>query len=186
MSHIMNVKDLMSPAIEPVSLARVKLFLRVDHDNEDDLITAMIEAARVQVEYYCSVSLMTRARLLSFKNNAREEIIINHYPINNIEAVKLIDDAGVETLLTPAQYTASLRARPARLRVNRPSASTGVCHVEIEAVAGYGADERDIPAPFIQAILLLIAQFYERGETRPDDLPLMVQALLMPYRGVRL
>jgi len=182
----MDVTDLTSPALEPVSLARVKLFLRVDHDNEDDLIADMIKAARLQIEDYCGVSLITRSRRFSLPLKTDGHIVINHYPLLEIEAVRVIDKRGGKTVLTASDYTANLRSRPVRFHLEAAKYAASSHNLEVDAVAGYGPSEADIPAPFMQAILLLTAQFYERGDDRPADIPLMVQALLMPYRGVRL
>jgi len=38
---------------EPISLSQAKLYCRVDHDLEDDLIEAMIQAAREAAEARC-------------------------------------------------------------------------------------------------------------------------------------
>lgn len=43
----------------PVSLTEAKLFLRVEHDAEDGLIQALIDAARVRVEGDVGLSLVS-------------------------------------------------------------------------------------------------------------------------------
>lgn len=43
----------------PVSLTEAKLFLRVGHDGEDELIQTLIDAARARVEGEAGVSLLS-------------------------------------------------------------------------------------------------------------------------------
>jgi uncharacterized phiE125 gp8 family phage protein len=38
------------PAVEPVPLADAKAYLRVEHDDDDDVISGIIEGARLQIE----------------------------------------------------------------------------------------------------------------------------------------
>ncbi len=182
----MDVIDLTSPVIEPVSLTQAKLFLRVDHEDENDLILNMITSARLQIENYCGVSLITRQRRVSFDIMRPKDIVINHYPLREVNTVRLIDESGEDTILTADQYSVNLRARPAYLHVETPYNIATNQSLSVDFIAGYGPSESDVPAPFTQAILLLTAQLYERGNMPPTDIPLMVQALLMPYRGLRL
>lgn len=190
MSMIMDVVDITPPALEPVSLARAKLFLRVEHDAEDHLITEMICSARLRVETYVGASLITRQRRIICGVTHAGDIVLNHHPIDSVDAVRFVKANGDIIPLEPAHYQLNLRARPARLFIQETAWAIcphhEICHAEIDVTAGYGAAEADIPAPFTQAILLLMAQAYEREAALSPDLPMMVQALLMPYRGLRL
>jgi uncharacterized phiE125 gp8 family phage protein len=48
------------PAIEPLTLAEAKSFLRVEHSADDDLIGALIKAARSEVESATRRALITQ------------------------------------------------------------------------------------------------------------------------------
>ena len=185
----MDVIDITPPAIEPVSLARAKLFLRVEHDAEDELIADMISAARQRVESYLGASLIERERRIKTVI-CGDTLTIKHRPIKSINAIHLIMNDGSAEIVSTDQYQVNLRMQPARVLMNSEAVSLtsrkDVSHAEIDITAGYGASEADIPTPLTQAILLLLAQSYERGEPLGRDIPMMVQALLMPYRGLRL
>ena len=49
-----------APLIEPITRDEAKEFLRVDHDNDDELITSLISAARFNLEDYISQALITQ------------------------------------------------------------------------------------------------------------------------------
>jgi len=48
------------PASEPISLADAKAWLRLDDTSEDELISALITAARLTIEAACDRMLITR------------------------------------------------------------------------------------------------------------------------------
>ncbi len=169
----MTLTDLSPPPTGPVTLSAAKTFLRVDHDHEDALITDLIDSAARQIEPLICASLITRQQLLT-KRVRGGCVHLNRYPVTSVEAVR-VEGEDVD-------YTANLKARPASFRMNVPDDT--VC--EIGFTAGYGTDPADIPTPIRQALLLLVAHLYEHREGDIPPLPLMVGALLQPYRGVRL
>jgi len=59
--------------------------------------------------------------------------------------------------------------------------------LEVEFEAGYGDTPDDIPLPLRQAIVLLLTHAFEFRETsEAPAIPIIVEALLAPYRVVRL
>jgi uncharacterized phiE125 gp8 family phage protein len=63
--------------------------------------------------------------------------------------------------------------------------------IEIAFTAGYGAAASDVPAPIRQALLLLVAHWYEHRDpieigTDATIIPAAVSELLQPYRVRRL
>jgi len=172
----MTLTDLSPPPNSAVSLSAAKTFLRVDHDDEDALIAGLIDTAARQIEVRCGLSLITRPQRLT-KPVAGAGIYLNRYPVLSIEAVALNG--------APIEVDANLRARPVLVR----SAAAG--DMTVDFTAGYGDAPEDIPTPLRQGVLLLLAHLYEHraqgGDSKPPlGFPMMVDALIQPYRGMRL
>jgi len=168
----MTLIDLSPPPTSAVSLDEAKTFLRVDHPDEDGLIADLIDTATRQIEDRCGVSLITRAQRLT-KCRAGAGVYLNRYPILSIEQVT---HEGA-----PQPIEANLRARPVLVRTDAQG------DITIDFTAGFGETPEDIPTPLRQGLLLLLAHLYEfRGEASPPGFPMMVDALIQPYRGVRL
>lgn len=163
--------DIHPPPIEPVSLDEAKSFLRIDHDDENDLIETLIRSARERLEDRLNVAMIERSMRLERSEGG--DIALPRWPVSSV------DDVSIDGLNTTA-FTAKLLSRPAQVMV-----SSGA-PVTIEFTAGYGTERSDIPAPMRQAILLLVAHGYEHRDVPPDTMPLMVDALTMPYRVLAL
>ena len=189
----MAITDINPPALldEPVTLDYAKVFLRVDNDDEDALIADLIRAARERVEGLINSALMARARRFTTSKLKTKGVFINSGNITEITAMRLLSDDAV-TEISLSSLTINLRCQPpvvtARDRASFQSYAPQASALEIDFIAGYGADEGDIPMPLRQAVLLLLAQSYEyRGSCEaPPTVPMMVDALLMPYRGMRI
>jgi uncharacterized phiE125 gp8 family phage protein len=109
--------------------------------------------------------------------------------------VRLYDEAGAATLLAPESYFLDGASAPARLvrqgMLTWPRPGRVGNGIEIAFTSGYGDAAGDVPAPVRQAILLLVAHWYEHRsplEVGPqaEPPPRMVGELLSPYRAVRL
>lgn len=165
------LKDLQPPPTEPITLAEAKTFLRLDHDAEDALLETLIASARERLEARLNLALITRPMQLAMSSSG--EIALPRWPVASVDTV--IADGAPTT-----DFHADLRKRPSTVTVCADD------HVEVEFTAGYGTTPADVPAPLRQAMLLLVARSYEyRGEGEMP-LPLMVDALTLPYRVVGL
>src|ERR1041384_602168 len=52
---------LAGPTVEPITLGDAKQFLRVQHDDDDDIITALIAGSRIHVETQTRRALITQS-----------------------------------------------------------------------------------------------------------------------------
>ena len=143
------------PPAEPVTLAETKSFLRVDHDHEDALIATLIAAARDRIETLLGVAMIERDFAYAAEPGT---VVLPRWPVSSV-----------------AGHTPKLARRPVCVDVESEQTIT--------FTAGYGADPSDVPAPLRQALLLLVAHGYAHRET-DAGLPMMVQALIQPFRVV--
>ena len=194
------------PAIEPVSIDLVRRHCRIDQGSDDDLLEIYLTTARVAVEKYLGAALITQTllwtmtpedRVWPWVNKLRGVLELPRKPAQSVETVTVLNKRGNATVISPATlpvpantcligYRLDLAHAPARLVIGLDTVlSDGrlLRHVEleniqVEMIAGYGADATGIPATIIQAILLTTAFLYENRGDVGANLPQAAEWLL--------
>jgi uncharacterized phiE125 gp8 family phage protein len=186
---------LTGPAVEPVSLAEAKAFLRVEHDDDDDVIAALVTAARSYAEAQTRRALITQSwRLTRDAWPETGRIAVRPAPLQSLEAARVHDGGSEPVVLDVAGFFPDVAGSQLVFAPSyeswalpRPGRAAGI---ELDVTLGYGDAAVDVPEPLRQAIRLLIGHWYEnRGLVAPGTatvLPATVPALLAPYRMVSL
>lgn len=185
-------EPLIGPAVEPLTRAEAKAFLRIDHDAEDALVDALIGAARRTVEAQTGRVLITQT--WRFVRDAWPLSGVIAAPVSPLReilsaTVTLADGSAADVpeggLVLKSDRAPSLIHADLSL-VPAPGVSAG--GISLTVRAGYGDAASDVPADLVQAVRLLLGHFYEHRDGTGDAirLPATVTALLAPYRVVRL
>jgi uncharacterized phiE125 gp8 family phage protein len=157
-----------APTVEPISLVDTKMHLRVSHTNEDSLIERQITLARNYVESVVHQQLITATWTLYL--DAFPAIIRPPLPpLQSVTHLKYYDtDNTLTTLTENTDFTVDLKTEPARIEpeygTSWPSTRDRFNAVELKYVAGYGDAATDVPERYVQAVLLLVANWYENRE----------------------
>lgn len=186
------ITDITPPNTEPVTLETAKLFLRIDHEDEDALIADFIQSARIQIETLCRQTLITRSQKLTLTPPFDNVLHLNVSPLISVDEVVMNLSDGTNYPVSLDDLSVNLRSSPAKLTPKTLGIPTWLGRSDIQAItvdvtAGYGEAVTDIPMPLRQAILLLVGQAYEyRAGQDVPSIPMMVDALIMPYRSAKL
>ncbi len=185
-----------APLGPPVGLDEIKAALRLEDDQtlDDALIAGLTRSAASACEAFTGRALITQTWTLhrdAWPGESRETPLREGWsegpsspptpryldrpkpPLQSIVHVKIFDDADTETIWQAANYFTDAASLPGRLvaRVGQvfPVPTRAANGVEVQFVAGYGADPTDIPEALRQGILQTIAHLYEnRGEAAPE------------------
>lgn len=159
-----------APATEPVTLSEAKAHLKVEHTDDDTLITALIKGARGFCETYTRRVFITQTWDLfldEFPFDSDEPILIPNTNLISVTHIKYYDTANVEQTWNSANYQVDIASRPGRIIPIEgevyPTVKDRMNAVNIRYVAGYGA-AADVPQEIKQAMLLLIGDWYENRE----------------------
>lgn len=154
---------------EPLTLAQAKSHLRVDFVDDDDLITAMIAAARGQVEGFLKQSLILQAWRYRIDFAWPYEIRLPVGPLRTTTglSIQYVDADGATQTLATTEYQVSLGQtgiiRPAWSK-SWPTLRPIMDAVTVEFKAGE-TRVADIKPVFLAALKLQLGDLYANRET---------------------
>jgi uncharacterized phiE125 gp8 family phage protein len=182
---------LTAPAVEPLSLDEAKAFLRVEHNDDDDVIAALIAGSRLHVEAQTRRVLITQTwRLMRDVWPPSGRVTVRPAPLQALTAARIYDEDGTAHEIDTQAFVADAGASALAFAVwALPVPGRAAAGIELDVRVGYGDAATDVPEPLRQAIRLLVAHWYEnRGLVAAETalLPESVAALLAPYRMLSL
>ena len=183
---------LVPPAREPLTLADAKAYLRVEHDDDDDLVATLTSSARAEVEARTRRALLTqRWRVVLDAWPADGRIVVNPSPVREVVAARGYDESGRPAALDTQIFVVDPAAAPGIVSLPpwaAPMPGRMAAGIEIDIECGYGDTAADVPPPLVEAVRLLLAHAYEhRGLSGPADAaPARIAGLVAPFRAVTL
>ena len=181
---------ILTPATaEPLELAFVKDYLKVDFTDDDALILVLIKAARNYVEIFSGRVLMTTKVSKTYDGFSSDysatSIELESSPVASVESVKYLDCDGNEKIWATTEYKVSTRSEITCITpksvTSFPATLNEVSAVTVEYTLGY-TSAANVPGAFIQAMLLMIGKNYECRENTIKNFPSAAESLITPYK----
>lgn len=177
------------PSTEPVSLAEAKAHLKLDTADEDDLVAALIAAARARAEWHTGRALVMQGWTLWLDAWPRDGIEIPLPPLQSVTRLAVYAPDDTPRILAPSTYQVDTSSAPARLTLKAnilpPTNLRALNAVELAFTAGYGEADA-VPPPLKQAILQIVADLHTHRDDGDAVVSNAAQALLAPYRIFKL
>lgn len=184
------------PAIEPVSVAELRAFLRLSHESDDALLARLTRAARERVEEETGRALVEQTWRLSADvaegavKGAFRVFALRRPPYLSFIEARIARDDGTSSLIATEDIRVDADAGAVWLRSSAIELAGRRAWRPVEVVwrAGYG-DAADVPDALKMAILVAVAHAYERRDSAGAPLaatPPVIAALIAPFREMRL
>ena len=183
------------PTVEPLDLAEAKAHLRVDGGDEDDLIAALIVAARQHAEAFIGRRLITQT--ITWKLDGFDDCALGRvacaFPLQSVTSIKYFDTSNVEQTLSTSVYQVDTGGddTPGRIALKDgqdwPDTACVLNAVTVLLVAGFGSAGSAVPAAIRQAMKLMIGHWFRNREqvvtgTITAEMPMGAEALLYPFK----
>ena len=177
MQIIRDVTTTVEPVSEPITLAQAKNYLKVDFDDDNDLITSLIASARVRLEKYAGVAMS--ARTLQVVAYVDEFIELPYAPLNNITKVEYWDNGTWVEMSVGDYYVLGTTYKKIYMVANN----------RMEYRFTYTCGYTTIPQPMITALYKLIADLYDYRESsvedsKPNSNVTSAYELIKPYKRI--
>ncbi|MFZ5821796.1 MAG: head-tail connector protein [Chloroflexota bacterium] len=164
----MGLTLLTAPAEEPVSLSEAKTHLRVEHTDDDVLITGLIAAARQAAEARTGRALVTQKWRQTLDAWPDDGVIELDKPrLISVESVSYLAIDGTRQTLDPAAYQAVTDTLIGTVQPTYgtywPPCRDTPGSLRVDYTAGYG-NAAAVPQPIKGWMLLALATWYAQRE----------------------
>lgn len=186
-----------APAVEPLSLAEAKEWVRVDSDDasQDATLNALIASARERFEDITRRALITQTWVMKFDrfpgliavtpdfpgweylrlgaDGDPRVIRLARPPLIAVSSITYMDTAGATQTLDPASYLVDASSQLARVfpayGTYWPVTRPQGAAVTITYTAGYGASATSVPASIKDRLKAWIGHCFAMREKQDDD-----------------
>lgn len=191
----MGASLITKPTVEVVSLAEVKAHLRVDTTDHDVALAGYLHAARRWAQTYTRRVFNTQTWDITLDGwpvvAGEHRIDFPWSPVQSVTTISYVSDAGVTTTLPTTEYlvrglgTDGLPYIVEAYEKTWPTVRSTPESVTVRFVAGYGSQPGDVPEEIRAAIMLHVEILFDRNPQNRTLLETARDALLDPYRVVR-
>lgn len=187
----MGHKLITGPTVEPIDLATLKAWCRIDVTAEDTLLeTLCIPAARTDCENAIGRVLLSQTWEVVLDGwPSQQSIKLPAAPAIAITSVKYIDTDGVEQTLSGSAYMLDKDSEPGWVLpaygTTWPEAMDTANAVRVRYTAGYGTAATAVPHPLRVWVALRAAALWENRSAlsdRPLNINPALSGLIDPYR----
>lgn len=181
---VTDVRYIAVEGLEVVTLAKAKKHLRIEStfEDEDDLIQSYIDAAVSNSENYIGGHIARKDMVIKM-DSISKEFSFEAFPVIAISVINYFAKSDNTDTVMPTDnfYLSSVNTKVSKLTIKvLPEVSSRYDAVTVSVKVGYEAGK--VEQPILQAILLQIADMYERREDRTEVTLTAAMALLRPYK----
>ena len=189
----MSLKQSIPPSTLAVTVSDTKEWIRVDTDDDNELIAELIDAGVHYFENATNRQLITATwtlKLATFPNNGGD-LIMTVSPLQSVNSVTYVNTSDEVTTWHSDNYVVDTDSNVGRLRpaynIDYPSDVRGYDQdVIVHFKAGYGDEASDIPCAASTAIKLLVGNWYENRESNApislQPVPMALEAFIWQFK----
>lgn len=180
------------PTVEPLDIATLKSWCRIDVADEDTLLTGLcIPAARAACENAIGRALLSQTwEVVLDAWPPASAIELPRAPVLAITSVKYINTAGVDTTIDSSAYALDKDSEPGWLLpaygTDWPEARDTANAIRVRYTAGFGTVATDVPQALRMWIALHASAHYKARDAWVDNRYIVenpaLRGLIDPYR----
>ncbi len=173
--HSLEIVD--APLITPITIEEVKAQLRVEHDDDDTILTRLIDVAVAYTDVRGALgqAMITQKWAQWINANPPQNVSLILGPVQDVTAIKYYDTDGVLQTDDINNYqvfgTDFATVISPKDSFTWPVSQQRSDAIKIEYEIGYGDEITSVPQTIRHALMLLIGHWYDnREQTGVDEL----------------